>query len=117
MLKNIRIRRGAIATPALGVLLAGVFSLGAGAPASAADVGIKARPTGCTYEVPGDWGGVARCTNPNGGAYRALVLCKDRETGKVYNYVGTWRQTGFSYAYCQGNTRATSAGIETRVSN
>jgi hypothetical protein len=115
LLKRTRIQT--VATPALGVLLAGVFALGAGATASASEVGATARPTGCTYEVPGDWGGVARCKNPNGGAYRALVLCKDRETGKVLNFEGPWRQTGFSYAYCQGNTRATSAGVETRVTN
>lgn len=74
-----------------------------------------ARPSSCHYEVPGDWGGVAWCDKDNGGAYRALALCKDNDTGKVFNYVGMWRQVGFSYAYCQGNTRAISAGIETRV--
>lgn len=101
----------------LGPLLGSLFSLGAGASASASEVGIMAHPTGCHYEVPGSWGSVARCSKHNGGAYRALVLCKDPNTGKIYNYVGAWRQTGFSYAYCQGNTQASSAGVETRFSN
>lgn len=115
MLKATRIRQ-AITTPALGVLLAGVFSLGAAGTAFAGDVGIMARPTGCSFEIPpGNWGSVARCTNHNGGDYRALVLCKDPDNGKVTDHYGGWRQIGFSYAYCNGDSNPISAGVETRV--
>ncbi|MEU1487071.1 hypothetical protein [Streptomyces sp. NPDC005752] len=76
-----------------------------------------AHPTGCSYEVPGKWGGVAICSKTHGGAYRALALCKNPDNGKIYNYAGQWRTTGFSCAYCQGNTIASSAGVETRYSN
>lgn len=76
--------------------------------------GIMARPTGCHYEVPGSWGAVARCTNHNGGDYRAIAVCK-YPNGTVHHIDGTWKQTGWSYAYCQGDSKATSSGIETRV--
>ncbi|WP_079130814.1 hypothetical protein [Streptomyces sp. H-KF8] len=113
MLKSTRIQR-TITTPALGVLLAGLFSLGSGATASAADAGTMARPTGCHYEVPASWGAVARCDNHNGGTYRAIAVCK-YPNGTVHQIEGSWKQSGWSYAYCQGDSKATSAGIETRV--
>ncbi|MGW8575178.1 hypothetical protein [Streptomyces niveus] len=113
MPKSTRIRT--LAAPAAGLMLASILSLGAGSTASAAEAGAQARPTGCSYEVPGDWGTVARCTNANGGSYAAHAICKDRETGKLTSHLGGWRQTGFSYAYCQGNSVAQSAGIMTRV--
>ncbi|ADI09452.1 hypothetical protein SBI_06332 [Streptomyces bingchenggensis BCW-1] len=114
MLKNTRIRR-TVTTPVLGVLLVGLFSLGAGATASASEAGTMAHPTGCSYEKPGSWGTVARCTSNNGGSYRAIALCKDPENGRVEDFYGTWKKTGFSYAYCQGDYLAYTPGIETRV--
>ncbi|GAA4897987.1 hypothetical protein GCM10023237_15680 [Streptomyces coeruleoprunus] len=111
--KSTRIR--SLTNPALGVLLAGAFSLGAGGTASASEVGATARPTGCRYEVPGSWGAVASCKDDNGGSYRALAICKDPESGKTLWFYGTWRQSGFSYAFCQGSSQAVSAGIETSV--
>lgn len=115
-MKSSGIRRS-VATSALGVLMAGVLSLGAGATASASEVGALAHPSGCSYEVPGSWGATARCTSDNGGSYRAIAVCKDAETGKVQHFFGNWRQYGFSYAYCNGAYRATSAGIETSPRN
>lgn len=115
MLQSTRIRTAA--TPALGVLLAGLFSLGGGATASASEVGTMAHPSGCSHEVAGNWGTVARCSKHNGGSYRAIAVCKDPETGKVVWSYGGWRQYGYSYAYCNGSTRATSAGIESSPSN
>ncbi|SEB62531.1 hypothetical protein SAMN05216483_0039 [Streptomyces sp. 2131.1] len=73
------------------------------------------RPTSCSYQIPGSWGAVAICDHSNGGHYRALVICKDSK-GNLYNYVGGWRTDGYSYAYCQGESKASSAGIETKVS-
>lgn len=115
MLKRAHIR--AATTPVLGVLMAGLFMLGSGGTATASDVGPLARPTGCSMEVPGNWGTVARCSNHNGGSYRAIAVCKDPDNGKVLHFYGPWRQVGFSYAYCQGSYRATSAGIETSYYN
>jgi hypothetical protein len=98
------------------VLLAGFFSLGAVAPASAADAGTRARPTGCRAQVPGYWGAVAECDNHHGGSYRAWGNCK-YSNGRVQMVEGPWRQTGWSRAYCQGDSKAISAGFETSVTN
>jgi hypothetical protein len=105
-----------IATAAVGAVMAGIFSLGAAAPASADGVEIQARPTGCTYQVPGSWGAVAQCSSHNGGSYRASVVCEFPD-GRLGVYDGPWRQESWSRAYCQGNSKAISAGIETSVSN
>lgn len=114
-LPKITLIRRTITTAAFGVLLTGIFSLGAGAPASASEVGATARPTGCHYELLGDWAS-ARCQNINGGSYRALIICKDPETGKAREFTGGWTQRHRSDAYCQGGyTKGISAGIETRV--
>ncbi|CAM5589853.1 hypothetical protein SALBM311S_03182 [Streptomyces alboniger] len=80
-----------------------------------ASAAANANPTGCHYEVPsGKWGGVARCDKSNGGHYRALVLCKDPDTGALKEFVGDWRTTGWSKAYCGITGTASSAGIETK---
>lgn len=113
MLKDSRNGR-ILARAALGALLAGLFTFGVAAPASAADVGIQGRPTGCHYQVMGDWGTAAQCTSHNGGGYRALAVCKGSD-GDMYYPVGPWKQVGKSYAYCPGDSNAVSAGIETRV--
>lgn len=115
MLKATRIRR-TVTMPALGVLLAGLFSLGAGVTASASEVGANAHPTDCHYEIPSaGYGAAARCNKDNGGEYRALVICKDPQTGKVADFHGGWRQYGWSYAYCQGSYRTPiTPGVETR---
>lgn len=112
MLKRTRLR--AVVVPATGLLLAGVFSLGAVTTASAAATGRRA---GCKKEVPGHWGAVASCSSHNGGSNRAYVLCTDAENGQVANFYGPWKQWGTSIAYCQHSYRATSAGIETSVHN
>lgn len=96
------------------MLLAGIFSLGVGTTASAAALD---HPEGCKYEVPGSWGAVASCSSHNGGSYRALAVCTDKETGRVEWFYGPWKRNGFSVAYCQGSYRATSAGVETSPRN
>lgn len=111
MLKGTRIRRVA-ATSALGVL-AGVFLLGAGVPASASEVGTMAHPSGCHYEVAGGWGAIAQCSSNNGGSYRASVTCKF-SNGKIGEWDGPWKKTGRSIAYCQGDSKALYAAIWTR---
>jgi hypothetical protein len=103
-----------LAAAALGVLLAGLFAFGVAVPASAADVGIQGRPTGCHSEVMGNWGTASQCTSHNGGDYRALAVCKGSD-GQMYYPEGNWKQYGKSYAYCPGDSVATGAGIETRV--
>jgi hypothetical protein len=110
--KNIRIR--AVAAPAIGVLLASVFSLGSGTSASASEVGTRAHPSGCHYEVAGYWGAVASCSSNNGGSYAATVGCKF-PNGKIVDYDGPWKKRGKSIAYCQGDSKAVYAGIWTRV--
>ncbi|CAM5590026.1 hypothetical protein SALBM311S_03185 [Streptomyces alboniger] len=87
--------------------------LSAPATASAAATG---RPTGCTYEAVNSQMTVARCSEANGGHYRALAMCKDAETGRFQEFVGDWRNNGsWSKAYCQGSYRNPSPGIETKV--
>lgn len=113
MRREMGFRRSIIA-PILGVATAALMSIGAAQPASANEVSPMAHPSGCHFEVQAPWGAVARCSKANGGHYRALVICKDRETGKLYNYAGGWRDTGFSYAYCNSNYVPQSAGVETR---
>lgn len=116
MLKSTRVRR-AVITPALGVLLTGIFSLGAGTIASANTTGTQAHPTGCTSGIADAWRTYAKCQNSNGGHYRAIANCKDPETGKVTATVGNWLDSGAaSYAYCHGASRPLVAGFETKVS-
>jgi hypothetical protein len=115
LLKDSRPRRTG-ATAVLGVMLTGFLSLGVVAPAAAVDVGVKARPTGCHYQVPGNWGAVAQCSSHHGGSYRAWATCKYSD-GRKQDVPGQWRQTGWSRAYCPGDSKATSAGIETSVTN
>lgn len=110
MLKSARIRR-AVTLPALGMLLAGAFSIGSGGAASASGTGALAHPSGCSFEVPGSWGAVAKCDHHNGGSYRATAICKEGGTGPAVWSYGPWRQYGYSRAYCNGSTVATSAGV------
>ncbi|GAB2901982.1 hypothetical protein GCM10027074_78610 [Streptomyces deserti] len=112
VLKAARIQRMRT-VPTLGVLLAGLLSLGAGASASASEVGVKAHPSDCHYEIAGKWGTVARCEKDNGGSYRASGTCKF-PNGKLQEMAGPWKWTGPSYAYCPGDSKAVSAGITTR---
>ncbi|MFW6724153.1 hypothetical protein ACHZ98_29195 [Streptomyces sp. MAR4 CNY-716] len=114
-----------IITATLGVLFTAFTAFASAAPASAAtppsEVPVsvatqQGRPTGCSYDLLGDWGAEAKCTNPNGGSYQALVNCKDPDSGRVYVFEGLWERGVTSRAYCEGNTRAIAAGIGTRVS-
>ncbi|WP_406858801.1 hypothetical protein ABZO31_00555 [Streptomyces sp. HUAS MG47] len=110
MSTSTRIRR-AVVPAAFGVLMSGAFVLGAGAPATAGALG---RPADCHYERMRDWGGAAECRDHNGGSYRGLVLCR-YPNGRIVEFVGPWRQNGISYAYCQNESKAQSAGVETSV--
>lgn len=74
-------------------------------------------PTGCTFQVADSKMTVARCSSSNGGHYRAVANCKDTDTGAFKSFVGDWRDNGaWSKAYCQGSTRSTSAGFESKAS-
>jgi len=138
LLKRLNIRRS-LAAASIGVLLSGVFALGAAAPSwaegaealpgdsgvavssrtvstSADEVGVMGRPTGCRAQIPDSWGGVATCDNHHGGSYRAWVFCRHSD-GRVTEYSGAWRQTGWSRAYCQGTSKAVSVGFETSVTD
>lgn len=116
MPKSISIRQAAV-TPALGVLLGGFISLGVGASASASEAGATGRPGGCSSTISNTWGTEATCSSHNGGSYRAVAVCTEAESGKVQHFFGNWKQWGPSFAYCNGAYRATSAGIETSVTN
>ncbi|MBA0049733.1 hypothetical protein E0L36_02080 [Streptomyces sp. AJS327] len=96
-----------------GAALTGAALLTAPASASAASAGPTAWPTGCAYAKHTSTMTLATCTHHNGGSYRAHADCKDPDTGKVKTFVGDWRQTGDSKAYCGGATRVKTAGIET----
>lgn len=115
MLVGIRARRAAT-TAVFGVALTGALSLNAGTSASASDAVIMARPTGCHQQIAGDTWTVARCDHDNGGAYRASATCKF-PNGKIVDSDGPWKQTGWSHAYCPGDSKAIDAGIWTRVTN
>lgn len=95
-----------------------VFALGYTGTANASDAEAMARPTGCKYEVWDQWGAVATCSDDNGGSWRAIARCKDPEDGDFVLAFGQWVYRGgtWSYAYCPGDTRPSSAGIETRTS-
>jgi hypothetical protein len=109
------LRRQSVTGPALGILLSGLLSFGVSGVASAAEAGVTAHPSGCHYQIPsGNWGAVATCSSANGGSYRAIVLCKDTDTGAIRDYYGGWRQVGYSYAYCSGSSNPVTPGVETR---
>lgn len=100
-------------TALAGVLVAGAM-LTASATASANSVGVKAHPSGCTYDIDNVWRTFAKCSKSNGGSYRAIAVCKDSE-GRVTHPVGQWRRDGgFSFAYCSGSGKPIHAGVETR---
>lgn len=100
---------------AVGVLLGGVLTLGAGMPASAANIGVTAHPSGCNYGLAGKWGSFAHCSKNNGGSYAATVTCKFSD-GKIGEFDGPWKKAGRSIAYCQGDSKALYAGIWTKSS-
>jgi len=108
-----RLRAGVNAV--IGALLAALFAVGAGVSASASESSISAHPSGCHYEVAGEWGSVATCSSNNGGSYRASVTCKFSD-GKIGEWDGPWKKTGRSIAYCQGDSTALYAGIWTKAS-
>lgn len=96
--------------------LSALLAAGAASPASADEVEASAYPSGCSYSVAGSWGGQAACSQHNGGSYRAWVHCRHTD-GTLMNYPGFWTQGGWSLAYCQGDSRALSAGIEYSSTN
>jgi len=110
VLKNARLRRTAGAA-LLGTMMTGILALGSAAPAMAGDVSAQGWPTGCTAQVQ-DWGGVASCSSHNGGSYQAVATCKD-SNGNTFIVNGTWRQTGWSRAFCPGSSKAVSANVWT----
>jgi hypothetical protein len=114
MLKSTWIRRR-VALPALGAVLGAMITAGTGAvPAFAGDMSAMAHPSGCTYQIAGNWGAAAWCDHHNGGEFRVTVICKDTDNGKITEYYGPWRQYGVSNAYCQGNSRPITPGLTTR---
>jgi hypothetical protein len=130
LLKHSNIRR-TLAAAAIGALLSGIFALSAPTTAwaetlpsgsgttvssSSDEVGLMGRPTGCRAQIPDSWGAVASCSSHHGGSYRAWVFCRHSD-GRVSEYSGAWRQTGWSRAYCQGDSKAVSAGFETSVTD
>ncbi|MEO3765038.1 hypothetical protein [Streptomyces sp. B8F3] len=77
------------------------------------DIGTKGRPSGCDYGI---WDGLdatwAMCDDDNGGSWRAIALCKSTEGKILYGY-GQWTKGAVSVAYCNGDSKVKSAGIET----
>lgn len=110
VLKNTRLRRTAAAA-LIGTMMTGILALGTAAPAAADDVSAQGWPTGCTAQVQ-TWGAVAQCSSHNGGSYQAMATCKD-SNGNTFTANGTWRQTGWSRAYCPGSSKGTHANVWT----
>ncbi|MBM7442615.1 hypothetical protein JOC24_006059 [Streptomyces sp. HB132] len=104
------------------ILLAGVAACSAiisvPATASAGVVTPQAHPSGCTYSIHGAGinGASAKCSNSNGGHYKALVICEDWDNQKVARESQKWVSSGYSYVSCPPMTKPTSAGIMTKAS-
>ncbi|MGW7276136.1 hypothetical protein ACWGH5_37190 [Streptomyces sp. NPDC054864] len=105
------------------VLLAGgvaaVFTLGFQGAASAAPTGATGRPTGCTYQTNYDNGAMARCSNSNGGHYKATAICARLDGGGLITIDAVkWNTSadGWSSVYCPTLTTFKSAGIVTKTS-
>ncbi|MGC9541845.1 hypothetical protein [Streptomyces sp. UG1] len=77
------------------------------------DTRTKARPTGCDYGTVGDYGSLAWCDHDNGGSWRAIAVCKSPSTGKILYGYGNWTNAYVSQAFCNGDSKVQSAGIET----
>ncbi|MER7665300.1 hypothetical protein [Streptomyces sp. NPDC096193] len=107
--------RRAGATAVVGLLMTGLFAVGSGATVSASEVGATAHPSGCTYAVSDVWGSIATCSKNNGGTFAATVTCRFSD-GKIAFFDGPWKKSGRSIAYCQGDSKAVSAGIWTKAS-
>lgn len=101
------------------MLLVGFAVIGgvltASSTTSASSVGAKAHPTGCNSGIADPWRTWAVCKHGNGGHYRAIANCKDPETGRLTTAEGNWQSGGaLSYAYCNGSSRPSVAGVETK---
>ena len=73
-------------------------------------------PTGCSYGVYNMWMTAANCTSHNGGSWQAIAVCKSPSTGKVTHQYSRWAQSTV-YAYCHGDSKAISAGINQSAVN
>lgn len=75
-------------------------------------------PTGCTYGDNGANGAQARCTNSNGGHYKATATCQPYSGGPaIYIDAKRWSSGGeWSNAYCPPLTAFIDAGILSKAS-
>lgn len=112
--------RRVLARGVIGLLLSGPIVVGIATPASAGErtdaapareIGVSAYPSDCWYSVTNSYGARASCEHHNGGSYRAIALCR-HTNGTLRDYYGFWTQGGWSQAYCQGDSKVSSAGIE-----
>ncbi|MEV4191255.1 hypothetical protein [Streptomyces toxytricini] len=74
-------------------------------------------PTGCTnYQSPLGNGWLARCSNSNGGHYKANAICQAWDGGALISVdSAAWKGNGEpSYASCPPHTSVKSGGIVTR---
>lgn len=80
------------------------------------DVSIQAWPTGCTYEKSEN-GARAKCTNANGGHYKASVNCRPWDGGAIFSRdAAVWISSGWSWVGCPSRSDYASAGIWTKAS-
>lgn len=97
-----------------------IAALGFQGAATAAPVSATGWPTGCTnYRAPvgGTGGWTAKCSNSNGGHYKATVICTPWGGGPlVYHDAAGWNSSGYSVAFCPPNTSVKSGGIITKAS-
>ncbi|BBC32481.1 hypothetical protein SGFS_037750 [Streptomyces graminofaciens] len=78
------------------------------------EMSITAWPTGCSNGKYED-GWAAKCTDSNGGRYRATVTCKPDGGGPlIVRYPAVWKSKGLSIVYCPPLTLNISGGIITK---
>ncbi|WP_329337195.1 hypothetical protein OG252_17885 [Streptomyces sp. NBC_01352] len=91
--------------------MAACFTLGTQGAANAAPAGW---PTGCSYGKF-DNGWEARCTNSNGGSYKATVTCQPLDGGALIVRDATvWKTSGISYVFCPPMSFVKGGGIITK---
>lgn len=107
----------------VGVLMASAlgFQGAASAAPTTGPISIKAHPTGCSYEKftpEGHQGASAKCTQSNGGHYKAIVVCVRSLNGdQVSREAATWQSGGrISVVWCPPETHAEFPGVMTKAS-
>lgn len=68
-------------------------------------------PANCHTEITHYTTVAAICTNSNGGKWQAIAICFSKELNRTTYRYGNWVNRYASFAYCHGEERVTSTGI------